>query len=218
MVQPVIAAHNIAVGYGGQPIIRDVTFNLHPSEALALIGANGSGKSTLLKGITGLCEVRGQLNITGTVGYVPQHQDIDLSFPATARGVVEMGLYPNTPWWQRIPAKPVTAAIDAVGLRAIQHKRFGDLSGGQRQRILIARALVTKPQVLLLDEPFNGLDPESRAELVTTIQSLTKGGTSLIIATHDYSLAHDTCQCCAIVADGTVTVCSTQEALAAYEQ
>lgn len=218
MVQPVIAARNLAVGYGGPPIIRAVTFDLHPGEALALIGANGSGKSTLLKGITGLCEVSGQLSIAGTVGYVPQHQDIDPSFPATARGVVEMGLYPSTAWWRRIPAQPVTAAIDAVGLRAIQHSRFGDLSGGQRQRILIARALVTQPQVLLLDEPFNGLDPESRAELVTTIQSLTANGTSLIIATHDYSLAHDTCQRCGVVADGTVTVRDTKEALADYEQ
>ncbi|AKK07092.1 ATPase component of Mn/Zn ABC-type transporter [Corynebacterium mustelae] len=218
MAQPVIAAHNIAVGYGGPPIIRDVTFDLHPSEALALIGANGSGKSTLLKGITGLSEVRGQLTITGTVGYVPQHQDIDPSFPATARGVVEMGLYPNTPWWRRIPKEPVTAAIDAVGLREIQHTRFGDLSGGQRQRILIARALVTKPHVLLLDEPFNGLDPQSRTELVLTIRNLIAGGTSLIIATHDYSLAHDTCQRCAIVADGTITVLDTKEALADYGQ
>ncbi|GAA1471693.1 ABC transporter ATP-binding protein [Corynebacterium felinum] len=209
----VIETHNFACGYGQENILSGVTFSLKAGQALGLIGANGSGKSTLLKGIIGLCRTSGTITQHGHIGYVPQHQDVDLSFPVTGRQVVEMGLYPHTPWWKKVDRKKVSAAIALVGLEHKADARFGDLSGGQRQRILIARALVTEPTLILLDEPFNGLDVDSRKVLVNTIKTLKKHGTAIIVSTHDYELADQVCERCAEVSNGRIVVKATEHVI-----
>ncbi|MCS4535993.1 metal ABC transporter ATP-binding protein [Corynebacterium sp. HS2168-gen11] len=216
--QPVITVKNFECGYGAEPILTDVNFTVAHGAGLGLIGANGSGKSTLLKGIIGLCRTSGEVTHAGGIGYVPQHQDVDLSFPVTARQVVEMGLYPQTPWWKKVDAKKVN---DAIALVELSHKagdRFGDLSGGQRQRILIARALVTDPNLVLLDEPFNGLDVASRQVLVDTIRTLKAQGTAVIISTHDYDLADQVCEHSAKVGNGKVAIFETAQVIKASNE
>ena len=209
----VLKMRDASLGYGVTTVLHDVTIAVEPGIALALIGANGSGKSTLLKGIIGLCSVTGSLELTGEVGYVPQHQDIDSSFPISAKGVVEIGLYATTPWWRRIDSHQVNAALSQVNLMDKAVERFGNLSGGQRQRVLIARALVTQPALMLLDEPFNGLDTTSRDVLVQVLTELKRQGAAIIVSTHDYSLAEQLCEQTAIVANGRITVYDTDQAL-----
>lgn len=212
----VLNVHKANLGYGITTVLHEVTIAVEPRTALALIGANGSGKSTLLKAIIGLCDITGSVELNGEVGYVPQHQDIDSSFPVSAQGVVEMGLYATTSWWRRIDSRKVQSALAKVNLAAKADERFGNLSGGQRQRVLIARALVTQPALMLLDEPFNGLDTTSRDVLVRVLTDLKRQGAAIIVSTHDYSLAEQLCEQTAIVSGGRITVCDTDQALTHY--
>ena len=210
---PVLVTENLDLGYDATTILENVNLTVAPGAALALIGANGSGKSTLLKGILGMCRVTGVLRCVNNIGYVPQHQDIDPSFPVTAQGVVAMGLSATTPWWRRVDSNKISSALARVNLGQKATERFGSLSGGQRQRVLIARSIVTNPALMLLDEPFNGLDTTSRDVLVRVLTELKQQGTGVVVSTHDYSLAEQLCEQTAVFADGHVTIYDTAEAL-----
>ncbi|WP_241974805.1 MULTISPECIES: metal ABC transporter ATP-binding protein [Cryobacterium] len=191
--------------YGQKPALEDISFALAAGEAVALIGPNGSGKSTLLKGILGLItRVAGTVEVlgespapTGTIGYVPQTDELDPEFPVTLGQVVLMGRY-RTLGWLRLPGKRDRAlaakALDAVGLGHLAKTRFGELSGGQQQRGLLARAIASGPRLLLLDEPFNGLDQENRAALVDTVKRLKSDGVAVLVSTHDLGLAREVCE------------------------
>jgi ABC transporter, ATP-binding protein len=208
-----LVTENLDLGYDATTILENVNLTVAPGAALALIGANGSGKSTLLKGILGMCRVTGVLRCVNNIGYVPQHQDIDPSFPVTAQGVVAMGLSATTPWWRRVDSNKISSALARVNLEQKATERFGSLSGGQRQRVLIARSIVTNPALMLLDEPFNGLDTTSRDVLVRVLTELKQQGTGVVVSTHDYSLAEQLCEQTAVFADGHVTIYDTAEAL-----
>jgi len=208
-----LVTENLDLGYDATTILENVNLTVAPGAALALIGANGSGKSTLFKGILGMCRVTGVLRCVNNIGYVPQHQDIDPSFPVTAQGVVAMGLSATTPWWRRVDSNKISSALARVNLEQKATERFGSLSGGQRQRVLIARAIVTNPALMLLDEPFNGLDTTSRDVLVRVLTELKQQGTGVVVSTHDYSLAEQLCEQTAVFADGHVTIYDTAEAL-----
>ena len=210
---PVLVTENLDLGYDATTILENVNLTVAPGAALALIGANGSGKSTLLKGILGMCRTTGVLRCVNNIGYVPQHQDIDPSFPVTAQGVVAMGLSATTPWWRRVDSNKISSALARVNLEQKATERFGSLSGGQRQRVLIARAIVTNPDLMLLDEPFNGLDTTSRDVLVRVLTELKQQGTGVVVSTHDYSLAEQLCEQAAVFADGRVAIYDTNEAL-----
>ena len=210
---PVLVTENLDLGYDATTILENVNLTVAPGAALALIGANGSGKSTLFKGILGMCRVTGVLRCVNNIGYVPQHQDIDPSFPVTAQGVVAMGLSATTPWWRRVDSNKISSALARVNLEQKATERFGSLSGGQRQRVLIARAIVTNPALMLLDEPFNGLDTTSRDVLVRVLTELKQQGTGVVVSTHDYSLAEQLCEQPAVFADGHVAIYDTAEAL-----
>ncbi|MBC7441180.1 MAG: metal ABC transporter ATP-binding protein [Ramlibacter sp.] len=191
--------------YGHKPSLEGITFDLRAGEAVALIGPNGSGKSTLLKGILGLVQrVGGTVEVlgestapVGTVGYVPQADDLDPQFPVTLEQVVMMGRY-RALGWLRLPGKrdrlAVARALDAVGLTQRAKTRFGELSGGQQQRGLLARALASAPRLLLLDEPFNGLDQQNRDALVGTVKRLKEEGVAVLVSTHDLQLAREVCE------------------------
>ena len=210
-----------AFSYGDEPALTDVNISIAPGEAVALIGPNGSGKSTLLKGVLGLISLTaGQMELHASaeacaaaspamehpdghvhegaegVGYLPQNEHIDPEFPISLRQVVMMGRYRRLGWW-RFPTLAdrlaVTTALDAVDLLPWAKKRFGSLSGGQQQRGLLARALTANPGLLLLDEPFNGLDQPNRDSLLETIRDLKARGVALIITTHDLDLARAVC-------------------------
>jgi ABC-type Mn2+/Zn2+ transport system ATPase subunit len=186
--------------------VSGVELRVAAGESVALIGPNGAGKSTLLQGILGLVPLTaGSLRIDGvanpddrgrTIGYLPQQATLDPEFPITLAQVVMQGRYRRLGWlrWPgRADRRAVAEALTAVGLEHRGGTRFGELSGGQRQRGLLARALVSDPRVLLLDEPFNGLDQANRDALLSIVRGLKHHGVAVIISTHDLELAREVC-------------------------
>ena len=212
----VFSAKNASIGYSQTPVLTGITLSLSPGHALALIGPNGSGKTTLMRVLLGSAQV-----ISGEVscpldflGYVPQNSDIDLSFPINVRQVVEMGMYPKTKLLRplsREQKEAVSAALEQIGLVERARERFGTLSGGQRQRVLVARALVAKPRMVLLDEPFNGLDEPNREALLSLINQAKAQGTAFMISTHDYRVATEVCDESLIVAGRQVAYGPTSQ-------
>ncbi|WIM94293.1 ATP-binding cassette domain-containing protein [Actinoplanes oblitus] len=190
------------IGYPGNPVLIGLDLDLRAGERLALTGPNGAGKSTLIKSVLGLAAVLGGAvevfgrspgRAGGLCGYVPQAADLDPDFPVTAGQVVLMGRYRRTGWWRPTRAadrRAARAALDRVGLADRAGVRFGLLSGGQRQRVLLARAIVGEAALLLLDEPFNGVDADSQRSILTVLSELTAAGAALILSTHDEPLAH----------------------------
>ena len=212
----VFSAKNASIGYSQTPVLTGITLSLRPGHALALIGPNGSGKTTLMRALLGSAQlISGELSCPlDFLGYVPQNSDIDLSFPINVRQVVEMGMYPKTKLLRplsREQKEEVSAALEQIGLAERARERFGTLSGGQRQRVLVARALVAKPRMVLLDEPFNGLDEPNREALLSLISQAKAQGTAFMISTHDYRVATEVCDESLIVAGRQVAYGPTSQ-------
>ena len=192
--RPLIAADGVAAGYGGPPVLRDVTFELEPGERIALLGPNGGGKSTLFRVVLGeLRPLAGELEVRGSCGFVPQTERSRLDYPVTALDVALMGTLSRTAVVAPERAAGARAgrstALDRVGLRAEAKRQFGELSGGQRQRVLVARALVQDAPILLLDEPFTGVDRVSEELLEDLLAELAGDGRGILVATHDIDQA-----------------------------
>jgi ABC-type Mn2+/Zn2+ transport system ATPase subunit len=200
----VLAVTDAAFAYGQRVALEQISFDVRRGEAIALIGPNGSGKSTVLKGVAGLINrTSGTVTVegespapAGSIGYVPQADELDPQFPVTLEQVVMMGRYRSL-GWLRLPGKrdreAVHGALKAVGLAHRARARFGELSGGQQQRGLLARAVASGPRLLLLDEPFNGLDQKNRDALIGTLQRLKADGVAVLVSTHDLDLARAVC-------------------------
>jgi manganese/iron transport system ATP-binding protein len=182
-------------GYRGTAVLTGVDLTLAPGNLLALVGPNGAGKSTLIKAVLGLADVvTGRVEAAGPTGYVPQAGALDPDFPVSALQVALMGRYRRIGWWRPTSGDDRRAALDAldrVGLADRARDRFGLLSGGQQQRVLVARALVAEPRLLLLDEPFNGVDALSRDAILAVLHDLAAAGTAIVLSTHDLDLARD---------------------------
>ena len=195
---PAILLKDVLAGYNGRPALNNVSFSVPEGSFAALIGPNGAGKSTTLKLILGLLQpTSGQVEVFGqepgsmasSVGYVPQRVEIPRGFPISVEEVALMGRYGVLKAGRR-PGREdrdrVMAALEQVHLGDLAHRRFQDLSGGEKQRVLIARALVSEPRLLLLDEPTAGLDSGARARFYTLVCELQHAqGLTLLCATHD---------------------------------
>jgi manganese/iron transport system ATP-binding protein len=202
---PVLRFDHASLAYGRVRVVEDVHGTVHSGQAVALIGPNGAGKSTLLRSVLGLVDVvAGSVEVLGQppararreVAYVPQVDTLDAQFPVSVAQVVLMGRYRDVGWLRRPGAADRAIAADALGAVGLQHRsrdRFGTLSGGQRQRVLLARAIAQQPKLLLLDEPFNGVDTVSQQALLGALRRLQDGGAAVVVSTHDLALAHLAC-------------------------
>jgi manganese/iron transport system ATP-binding protein len=202
---PALSLRGAAMSFGERVLWSGVDLELQPGEFLAVLGPNGAGKSTLLKAVLGLVAVvDGRIEVLGRspakarrdVAYVPQADTLDAEFPVTAGQVVLMGRYREIGWIRRPGAadrRIAAAALEAVGLGERRDARFGTLSGGQRQRVLLARAIAQQPRLLLLDEPFNGVDAVSQDALLAALAELRAAGAAVLMSTHDLALAHLAC-------------------------
>jgi len=224
---PALSLHEVAASYGRDPVLEGVTGRVEPGEAIALIGPNGAGKTTLIKAILGLVPVvHGEIEVLGTspdrargrVAYVPQADVLDTEFPVTALQVVLMGRYRRVGWLRRPGAADRDAArraLDEVGMLARAHDRFGLLSGGQRQRVLLARAIAQEAELLLLDEPFNGVDGTTTELLLRVLAGLRAEGVAVVMSTHDLSVAHLACGRACLLNRRQVSFGPIEEALTA---
>jgi len=189
----------VSVRYGPVRALDDVTLRVAAGRVTGLIGMNGSGKSTLFKTITGLIRpVSGTVRLDGLtpaaarrrglVGYVPQSEDVDWSFPVSVRDVVMMGRYGHLGPTRR-PRDADRAAVDEaiarVELSDLADRQIGQLSGGQRKRAFVARGIAQDARILLLDEPFAGVDTRSEATIVRLLRELAADGRTVLVSTHD---------------------------------
>jgi ABC-type Mn2+/Zn2+ transport system ATPase subunit len=188
-----LSVEDLAASYGGPAVLSGVTFDAEQGERIGVLGPNGGGKSTLFRVLLGeLRPLRGLVRRPPRLGFVPQTERSRLDYPVSALDVALMGTLSRVPWWRpvgRAERRAALAALERVGLVPLADEQFGELSGGQRQRVLVARALVQDAPVLLLDEPFSGVDQTSAELLERLLGDLAGEGRALLVATHDLEQA-----------------------------
>lgn len=201
-VAPAVSLRNVSFSYAETPVLQDVTLTIPRHELACLIGPNGGGKTTLFNLILGLLRPdRGEITVLeqppkkarGRVGYVPQHFHFDPQFPIRVEDVVQMGcLGPD--WWFGPPKaearERVTRALADMGMSDLRRRAFRALSGGQRQRVLIARALASDPELLLLDEPTANVDPLAEEDIVEHLDLLARRLTVVMITHRVHTVSH----------------------------
>lgn len=192
---------NITVKYGQKTILDNINFFVENGKSLAIVGPNGAGKSTLFKAIVGLLPVEtGRILIhdqplnshKDCVAYVPQKEEIDWKFPVTVKDVVMMGRFHQNGWFRR-PSKHdhevVTRSLAELNIDQIANSSIDELSGGQQQRVFLARAIAQEPHILLMDEPFTGIDTPTQEVTFTLIEKLKERNVTVLVSTHDLNLA-----------------------------
>lgn len=196
---PGLDVAGLTVRYGDVVALEDATLRVPRGSVTGLVGVNGSGKSTLFRAVMGAVRPdHGAVTVlgrdaddarrAGLVGYLPQSQDVDWTFPVLVRDVVAMGRYGRLGPTRRLRAADRRAVADAlgrVGLADLADRQIGRLSGGQRQRVFLARAIAQGAELLLLDEPFAGVDKGHEAGLVTLLRGLAADGASVLVSSHD---------------------------------
>ena len=200
MEQEILNIENLDFEYPDTSVLRDVSFTLHKGDFLGIIGANGAGKSTLIKIILKLLPYsKGKITLFGEdlsrfkdnhkIGYVSQKANsFNSDFPATVKEVVMANLYSKKGLFSRYNKTDIEklhSVLDKVGMAGYENKLIGKLSGGQQQRIFIARALISDPELLLMDEPTVGVDAKSVKQIMDIISDLNKQGMTIIMTNHD---------------------------------
>ncbi len=199
----VINLQKVGFTYGEQWLFKDVSVQISSGDFVAIIGPNGAGKSTLLRLIANIyTPTAGKISLYGQpmgefknwhkIGYVPQNPARQQkSFPITVREVVSLGCLQTNSLWAR-PSRADKLAVEAVleefGLRNFANRKIGELSGGQQQKVFLAKALVKKPELLLLDEPATGIDSQTKVELYERLAVLNKAGCTIVMISHDLEL------------------------------
>jgi len=196
-----LALEGVNAGYDGRPALTDVTMSVPHGAQVAIVGPNGAGKSTLFKALVGLLPVKsGRVLLHGRppggqtdpIAYVPQREEIDWGFPVTVHDVVMMGRYGRLGWLRRpreADREVVARCLEELGIADLERRAIGELSGGQQQRVFLARALAQEPHVLLLDEPFTGVDVSAREALLTLLARLRERSITVLVSTHDMETA-----------------------------
>jgi len=192
-----ISVKDLSVAYDRKRVLSNIFLEIEEGHRYGILGPNGSGKSTLLKAILGLIDdYTGTVEVLGKkvekvrkqVVYVPQRSEIDFTFPATVRDVVLMGRYPHKRVFQRINKEDqriADEALEELGISNLQDRQIGELSGGQQQRTFLARALAQQADILLLDEPFVGVDIPTEEKIIAVLRKLSAEGKTLMVVHHD---------------------------------
>ena len=188
--QLLVGLEGVSFAYAGEPVLRDVSLGVRQAEFTGIVGPSGSGKTTLLRLLLGTVGPgRGRVvRAAGTaVSYVPQLETVNWNFPVTVAECVLMARAPDrlVPWASRAERAEVAAVLDRLGLGGLGRRHIRELSGGQQQRMFIARALLRRPRLLLLDEPTSGVDVRTRHELLGLLAELNREGLAVVLTTHD---------------------------------
>jgi ABC-type Mn2+/Zn2+ transport system ATPase subunit len=196
-----IEIQNLSVGYEATPIVAGLEAAIPIGAQVGVVGPNGAGKSTLFRTLVGqLPPMSGQILIDGqplgqhgaNVAYVPQRSEVDWKFPVTVFDVVMMGRYNHIGWLRRPSQNDrhiVLRCLEQLGIRELASRPIGELSGGQQQRVFLARALAQEPTILVLDEPFSGVDAPSKQIALDLLHALRPQGITVLVSTHDLALA-----------------------------
>lgn len=180
----------VTCAYARDPVLVNVSVSIRPGDFLGVVGPSGSGKTTLLKAIAGVIRpIAGAIHSSGPVriGYVPQVESVNWHFPVTAREVVLMARTTDrrVPWPSKADIQEAEQTLDRLGLRDLGGRHIRELSGGQQQRVFIARALLRRANILLLDEPTSGIDMRTRHEVMHLLHDLHHTGMAIVLSTHD---------------------------------
>ena len=203
-----ISVRNLTVTYAnGFTAVRDASFELGPGTICALVGVNGSGKSTIFKAIMGFVKpAAGEVKLCGLpvesairknlIAYVPQSEDVDWNFPVLVETVVMMGRYGHMNFLRmpsRIDRYKVDEALERVGMSDYRHRQIGELSGGQKKRVFLARALAQEGRIILLDEPFTGVDVKTETAIIALLRELKASGHLMLVSTHNLGSVPEFC-------------------------
>lgn len=216
-----ICARGVTVTYAnGHTALRDASFETPAGSITALVGVNGSGKSTLFKAVMGFVPLSaGQVQVLGLpvaqamrqrlMAYVPQSEEVDWNFPVLVQNVVMMGRYGHM-GFMRLPRQAdraaVRQALERVDMSELAGRQIGELSGGQKKRVFLARALAQQARVILLDEPFTGVDVKTESAIIDLLRQLRDEGCVILVSTHNLGSVPEFCDRTALI-QGTVLAC-----------
>ena len=199
-MKPIVEFNCVNFGYGAEPVLEDIYLHLHPGQFAALVGPSGAGKTTLLKILLGLLSpTGGQVKLVPAdgrsrvrFGYVPQLETVDWNFPLTVAQLVLMGRTRQAgllPWPSGADQVRLKKVLESLEIGELAQRHIRDLSGGQQQRAFLARALISEPDLLVLDEPTSGVDMRTAENLLRRLAELNRDGMTILITTHDLNAA-----------------------------
>ncbi len=227
---PIVDFRNVSCGYDGRVVLRDVNLSIMPGDFVGLLGPSGSGKSTLLRSMAGAVDLyHGQVTVEGRsvarnrprTGYVPQLETVDWNFPVTVWEVVMTGCTadsPVMPWYGRREQERGRRIMERLGIGGLARRHIRELSGGEKQRTFLARALVSSPRLLILDEPTSGVDIKTRDDVMHLLDELNHQDITVVMSTHEINavaahLPRIVCLNGGVVADGPPAEVFTSEVL-----